>query len=64
MVEIAADGPHDDYPRIQSDADLDHGRMRAPHLVRILLHGLLHPKRRITSPHRVILVGQWGARQP
>ena len=57
-VEIAADGAHDDLPGVQPDADLDHGRVRASHLVRVLLHALLHPERRVAGPHRVVLVGE------
>ena len=55
-MEITTDGAHDDLPGVQPDADLDHGRVRAAHLFRILLHALLHPERRIAGPHRVILV--------
>ncbi len=32
--------------------------MRASHLLRVLLHALLHPERRVAGPHGVVLVGQ------
>ncbi len=32
--------------------------MRAARVVRVALHRLLHPERRVAGPHRVILVGQ------
>ena len=57
-VEIAADGAHDDLAGVQPDADLDHGRVRASHLLRVLLHALLHPERRVAGPHGVVLVGE------
>jgi len=57
-LQITADGAHDDFPGVQPDADLDHGRVRASHLVRVLLHALLHPERGIARPHCVVLVGQ------
>jgi hypothetical protein len=62
-MEISADGAHDDLARVQPDADLDHGRVRAAHLVRVLLHALLHPERRVARPHGVILVGEGSAEQ-
>ena len=57
-VEIAADGPYHDFPGVQPDADLDHSRVRTPHLLRVCLHALLHPERGIAGAHGVILMGQ------
>jgi hypothetical protein len=62
-VEVAPDRAHDHLARVQPDADLDHRRVRAPHLVRVLLHALLHPQGRIAGAHRVVLVGDGGAEQ-
>jgi hypothetical protein len=62
-VEIVADGAHDDLPGVQPDADLDHGPVRASHLFRIRLHGLLHPERREAGSHGVVLVGEGGAEE-
>jgi hypothetical protein len=45
-VKITANCAHHDLSRVQPDADLDHGRVRAPHLVRVPLDVLLHPERR------------------
>jgi hypothetical protein len=55
-AQIAANGPHDDLPGVQPDADLHHRGVRASHLLRVLLHALLHPERRVAGPYRVILV--------
>jgi hypothetical protein len=57
-VEIAADGAHDDLARVEPDADLDHRRVRASHLVRVLLDALLHPQCGVTRAHRVVFVGE------
>ena len=35
----------------------------APHLLGVLLDGLLHPERRVAGPHRVILMGERRAEQ-
>ncbi len=48
-VEVAADSPHHDLPGVQPDADCDHGGVRASHLVRVLLHALLHPEGRVAA---------------
>jgi hypothetical protein len=62
-VEITADGAHNDFPGVQPDADLDHRRVRASHLLRIRLHGLLHPECRVAGAHGVIFVGERRAEQ-
>jgi len=62
-AEIAADGAHDDLPGIQTDADLDHRRLGAAYLVRVLFHALLHPQRGIAGADGVILVREWRAEQ-
>jgi hypothetical protein len=62
-VEIAADGAHDDLPGVQPDTDLDHGRVRASYVFRVLLHAFLHPDRRIAGPHGVVLMGERRAEQ-
>ena len=55
-MQIAANGAHDDLAGVQPDADLDHRRVRAPHLFRVLPHAFLHAERREAGPHGVVLV--------
>ena len=55
-AEIAADRADDDLPRVEADPDLDGHAVRALDRVAVLPDGLLHPQRRVTRPHRVILV--------
>ncbi len=62
-VQIGPDGAHHDLPGVEPDADLDHGRVSASHLVRVLLHALLHPERRVARAYGVILVGERRAEQ-
>ena len=62
-VEIAADGAHDDLAGVQPHADLDHGRLKPPYVLRVPLHTLLHPQRGVARAHGVILVGQRRAEQ-
>ena len=62
-VQIAADRAHDDFPGVEPYADLDHGRVSALDLVRILLHRLLHAEGGVARPHRMVLVGERGAEQ-
>jgi hypothetical protein len=62
-VQVAADGAHDDLTGVQADADLDDGPVRSSHLVRVLLHALLHAERRIAGTHGVVLVSEWRAEE-
>ena len=56
-IQIVADGTDDDLPRIEPDSDRHRYPMSSLNLVCILRDGLLHPQRRITSAHGMILVG-------
>ena len=57
-VQIAADGAHDDLAGVEPDADLHVHAVGAAHLLRVALHLLLHPERRVAGPHGVVLVGE------
>ena len=56
-MQIVADGTDDDLPRIEPDSDRHRYPISSLNLVCILRDGLLHPERRITSAHGMILVG-------
>src|SRR6516225_11595371 len=56
-MQIVADGTDDDLPRIEPDSDRHRYPMNSLNLVCISRDGLLHSERRITSAHRMILVG-------
>jgi hypothetical protein len=57
-AEIAADRPHHDLAGVQADADLHFHTLCTAQLVRVALHGLLHPERGVTRAHRVVLVSE------
>jgi hypothetical protein len=57
-VQVAADGADDDLARVEPDPDLHVDAVRAARLRRVALHELLHPERRITGAHGVVLVGE------
>ncbi len=57
-AEIAADRPHNNFACVQADANLDRHALGAPDVSRVPLHGLVHPQRRVTRSHRVVLVGE------
>ena len=50
-------------PEFSPTRILTHGRVRAPHLVRVRLHALLHPECRVACPHCMVLMGQRRAEQ-
>ncbi len=62
-VEIAANGAHDDLARVKPDPDLHVHAVRVARLLRVALHPLLHPERRIARPHGVVLVSEWCTKQ-
>ena len=62
-VEIAADGAHDDFPRVEPDPDLHVHAVCAARALRVARHQLPHPERRVARAHRVVLVGQGRAEE-
>src|SRR5256712_3092447 len=62
-VEIAADGAHNDLARVEPDPDLYVHAVRAARLLRVALHQILHPQRRIARPHGVVLVSEGRAEE-
>jgi hypothetical protein len=62
-AQIRADRPHDHFPRVQADSDLDLHPELATHALGVSLHRLLHPKRRVARPHCVVLVSERRAEQ-
>jgi hypothetical protein len=56
-VQIATNRPNDDLTGVQSDTDLNRNAIGPQDSVYILADRLLHPKRRVARPHRVVLVG-------
>ncbi len=62
-MEVTANGTHDDFPGIESDADYHRHPLRPLNLVGIPGDSFLHPQRRITCAHRVVLLGERGAEE-
>jgi hypothetical protein len=62
-VQIAADGADDDLAGVEAHADLYLDAMRAPDLLGVPLHHLLHAQSRVASAHRVILMGEGRAEE-
>jgi hypothetical protein len=62
-AQIAADRPHHDVARVETDADLHLHALRAAQLFRIAPHGVLHPEGGIARAHRVVLVGEGRAEE-
>ena len=57
-MEVGADRPDNDLAGIQADADANSDALHPPHLVGVLLHGLLHPECGVASADGVVLMGQ------
>ena len=57
-AEIAPDGPHDDLPRVEPDANLRPDPEGPPNLFGIASDRPLHVEGRVARPHRVVLVGE------
>ena len=55
-MQVTADRPHDDFPGIEANPDLDRHALRPLQRVAIARHALLHGQRRIAGAHRVVLV--------
>src|SRR4030095_15782914 len=62
-AQVGPDRADDDLARIEAHADLDWDATGALRLIDVTPDALLHPKRGVTRPHRVILVGQRGAEE-
>jgi hypothetical protein len=57
-MQIRPDCADDHLAGVETHADLDGHSLRAEDPLRVLRDRLLHPQRRIASPHRVILMGE------
>src|SRR5215470_3922872 len=57
-VQIAANRAHDDLAGVEPDADFDDRGVRAPHLLGVSLHALLHEEGGIACAHRVVFVSK------
>jgi hypothetical protein len=55
-VQVVANGPYHDLPRVEADADLYLNPVYAAHLVAVAANGLLHGERCIAGPYGVILM--------
>jgi hypothetical protein len=55
-VQIITNRPHYHLTSIEPDTDLHRQSLRAPYLLSITLHELLHGERRIAGPHSVVLM--------
>jgi hypothetical protein len=62
-VQITTDRADDDLAGVKTDADSYVHSVHPPRLLGIALGRLLHPKRRVAGPHRVVLVGHGSAEQ-
>ena len=62
-AQVGADGTHYHLPGVHAHADLDGKPLRPQQLVRVTLHGLLHPERGIAGANGVVFVGEWGTEQ-
>ena len=56
-VQVIADRPHHDFPRIEAHANLHLQVVGLAHLLRVTAHGRLHRQRGVTGPHSVVFVG-------
>ena len=55
-MQIVANGAHHYLTSVEPDPDLHRQSLRAPHLLSIALHDLLHSERRIAGPHGMIFM--------
>ena len=62
-AQVAADRAHHHLAGVQPDADLDRHALGAPHLLGVLLDGLLHAQRGVAGADGVVLVGERRAEQ-
>ena len=58
-VQVVANRPHHDFPRVEPDAHLHLQTVGAAHLLRIAPHRRLHGQASVTGPHGVIFVRHW-----
>jgi hypothetical protein len=56
-VQVVADGPNHDLPRVEPYPDAHLDAMGAPHLLGIFAHSGLHHQRGIAGPHCVVFMG-------
>ena len=58
-MQVVANRPHHDFPRVEPDAHLHLQTVGAAHLLRIAPHRRLHGQASVTGPHGVIFVRHW-----
>jgi hypothetical protein len=58
-VQVVANGPDDDFARMEPHPGQHLQAVRPAHLLSIALHGGLHGQGGVTGPHRVIFMGDW-----
>ena len=58
-VQVVANRPHHDFPRVEPDAHLHLQTVGAAHLLSIAPHRRLHGQASVTGPHGVIFVRHW-----
>jgi hypothetical protein len=57
-AQIAADGAHHDFARVEPDPDLHVHAVRSARLLRVARHRFLHAQSGVAGAHRVVLVGE------
>ena len=57
-VEVVPDGAHHHLARVETNADVDREPAVAVQLFGVRLHRLLHPERRVTRAHGMVLVSE------
>ena len=62
-VQVVANGPHHDVAGIEPHPGLHLQTVGPAHLLGIAAHGALHGERRVTGPHGVVFMRQWGPEQ-
>ena len=62
-LQVAADRAHDDLAGVEPDANPDRDPLGLLDQLGVAPDGLLHPERRVTGAHRMVLVGEGRAEQ-
>ena len=62
-VQVVANRPHHDFPRVEPHAHLHLQTVGAAHLLRVAAHRRLHGQGSVTGPHGVVFVGHGRAEE-